>query len=224
MKKLFATMAAAVALCAPLPAVSQPTVEPYSYDAMGCMKLGECTEDITLLESIHDIERHYGVEFTGVRQEADTLLILLRQNGIKAYLAAERYFPRDHRGLYYTDNNTMYLNAKYMANPTTFLEVLRHEGWHAAQDCMAGGLDNTFIAVIHNPEVVPQEFKLDAELRYGMLQPKSIPWEQEALWAGDVVDMTSDALRVCASDTAMWDAYPPTPKTREWLLQYGHME
>ena len=117
----------------------------------------------------------------------------------------------------------MYLNQRYMGAPAIFLELLRHEGWHAAQDCMAGGLNNTFIAVIHNPAIVPQEFKLDADIRYGMYQPESIPWEQEALWAGDVENMTVNALMVCGSDIPMWDAYEPTPKTREWLIRTGHI-
>ena len=224
MNKLFGTLAALGALCAPLPALSQPEVMPYSTAALGCMKLGECTEDIQQIRFIEQIEEIYQSSFDVVAQEASTLLALLEKNDVSVYLADERYFPRGHRGLYYTDNNNMYLNQRYMGAPAVFLELLRHEGWHAAQDCMAGGLNNTFIAVIHNPEIVPQEFKLDADIRYGMYQPESIPWEQEALWAGDVENMTVNALMVCGSDINMWDAYEPTPKTREWLIKTGHLD
>ena len=89
---------------------------------------------------------------------------------------------------------------------------------------MAGTLDNTFLAVIHHPDNVPQEYKLDAELRYRGDFANARPWEQEALWAGDVENMTADALRVCSDkDIEMWEYYEPTPKTREWLESRGHM-
>jgi hypothetical protein len=29
------------------------------------------------------------------------------------------------------------------------MSVMRHEGWHAAQDCMAGTIKNSMIAIIH---------------------------------------------------------------------------
>ena len=35
------------------------------------------------------------------------------------------------------------------------MSVMRHEGWHAAQDCMAGTIENNFIAIIKNEEDVP---------------------------------------------------------------------
>ena len=101
--------------------------------------------------------------------------------------------------------------------------VLRHEGWHAAQDCMAGTIDNTFIAVIHNPDVVPERWKLSAQARYGLFQSNAIPWEQEAIWAGHTPFMTADALNACASG-AMWTEYDPTPKTREWLTNQGYIK
>ena len=42
----------------------------------------------------------------------------------------------------------MFFNEKYLSTPNVLLKVLRHEGWHTAQDCMAGTIDNTFTAVI----------------------------------------------------------------------------
>ena len=109
-----------------------------------------------------------------------------------------------------------------MLDPDVFIKVLRHEGWHAAQDCMAGGLDNSFIAVIHTEDKIPQRWKMDAEIRYGMLAPRAIPWEQEAIWAGNTADMTAEALAICGV-TDMWDQYPPTPMTAEWLRDNGHL-
>ena len=53
-----------------------------------------------------------------------------------------------------------FLNAGYVYNAEVFMKVFRHEGWHAAQDCMAGTIDNSMIAVIHNDEIIPQPYKL----------------------------------------------------------------
>ena len=36
------------------------------------------------------------------------------------------------------------------------MSVMRHEGWHAAQDCMAGTIENSMIAIIMNEEDVPE--------------------------------------------------------------------
>ena len=36
---------------------------------------------------------------------------------------------------------------------------MRHEGWHAAQDCMAGTIDNSFIAIIKPQEEVPKMYQ-----------------------------------------------------------------
>ena len=43
-----------------------------------------------------------------------------------------------------------------MHRPGALMSVVRHEGWHAAQDCMAGSIDNSMIAIIHNEEDVPK--------------------------------------------------------------------
>ena len=221
MKKLFATLVTMGALCVPVLAAEQPKFKPYTYDAMGCMKLGECTDDVKELKDIQVIEDHYpGVSFDSVKEEATEIIQHLDEMGVKVFLGHGRYFPLNHRGSYYTDSNKFYLNDLHMHDPQVFIKVLRHEGWHAAQDCMAGGIDNSMIAVIHLPETVPQRWKLDAEVRYGMLQPRAIPWEQEAIWAGNTPDMTKDALTVCATQP-MWEVYEPTPKTGEWLRSQG---
>ena len=39
------------------------------------------------------------------------------------------------------------------------MSVVRHEGWHAAQDCMAGTIKNNMIAIIKNEEDVPGIWK-----------------------------------------------------------------
>ena len=96
---------------------------------------------------------------------------------------------------------------------------MRHEGWHAAQDCMAGTIDNNFIAIIKPEKEVPRCIK---QLQRVLMQsqPEAIPWEKEAYWAGHTEGMTQAALESCARGT-MWTDYDPTPLTREWLVEKG---
>ena len=101
------------------------------------------------------------------------------------------------------------------------MAVMRHEGWHAAQDCMAGTIENNFIAIIHNQEDVPEMYQAIAKSAY-QSQPKAIPWEKEAYWAGHTEGMTAAALESCAAGT-MWTDYEPTPMTREWLVENGFL-
>ena len=222
MNKLFATMTVFATLWTPLPSLSQPQVTPYTHEAMGCMKLRECTDEVYELTSMDVIREHFPSQsYTMVYDEAEMILANLRESGVKVYLAAGFNFPRTHRGSYYTDTNTFFLNANHMWDQYVFIKVLRHEAWHAAQDCMAGGIDNSFIAVIHDEEKVPEQYQLSARVRYRGDWARAIPWEQEAIWAGNTADMSSEALAVCASGTPMWDVYDPTPKTREWLENKG---
>ena len=223
MKKLFAALATAVSLCAPLPALSEPDVKYNSYDAMGCMKVGDCTQDVHQLRSYDHLVTELKSDFSPYETEIRIILDSLNEVGVKVYLAEGRYFPKGHRGSYYTDVNKFFLNRDYVWDPFVFMQVFRHEGWHAAQDCMAGDIKNTFIAVIFNEELIPNEFKVSAQVRYGLLMEKAIPWEQEAIWAGWTEGMTADALNACANGP-MWDEYSPTPMTREWLTDKGYIQ
>ncbi len=207
-----------------MPVYAQPQVEPYTMEAMGCMKLRECTEGVYELTSVDVLKEMFpSSSYTMVDDEANALLAKLNEAGVKVYVAEGFNFPRSHRGSYYTDTNTFYLNANHMWDQYTFIKVLRHEAWHVAQDCMAGGLDNTMIAVIHLPEEVPQRYRDSAELRYRGDWARAVPWEQEAIWAGYEPFMSLAAVDVCASDQEMWEVYSPTPKTREWLEAQGHL-
>jgi len=104
--------------------------------------------------------------------------------------------------------------------PNVLMTVMRHEGWHAAQDCMAGSINNSMIAIIKPEESVPGVWREIVEKTY----PKSaVPWEAEAKWAGLTEGMTMKALQACASGE-MWNNpdYPPTPLTKEWLIKNGY--
>ena len=200
---------------------AEPTKGYYSMDAMGCMLLRECTKDVEEVHSLLDISSQYPntEEFTPVAQEFNNMLMSLHQIGVKVYLADERYFPKMHRGVYHTVSNNFFLNKKYMGEPHILMQVMRHEGWHAAQDCMAGSIKNSLIAIIKPEDEVPMIWRVMAERTY---PEHAVPWEAEAGWAGRTEGMTAKALEACAAGK-MWEVYEPTPLTEKWLRENGHL-
>ena len=194
----------------------------YSMDAMGCMLLRECTKDVEEVHTILDISSNYDnmEEFTPHALEFNQMMMAFKEIGVKVFLADERYFPVDHRGAYHTVSNNFFLNKKYMNRPNTLMYVMRHEGWHAAQDCMAGSIKTSMIAIIKPEEEVPMIWRVMAERTY----PKSaVPWEAEAAWAGRTEGMTMKALQSCANGT-MWTDYKPTPLTYKWLKENNYVK
>ena len=190
-----------------------------SMDAMGCMLLRECKDEVDEVHSLLDISGEYTntEEFTPVAHEFNRLLQTMKSVGIKVYLADQKYFPIMHRGVYHTVSNNIYLNRKYMNDPGVLMQLMRHEGWHAAQDCMAGTIENSLIAIIKPEDEVPMIWRVMAERTY----PKSaVPWEAEAGWAGRTEGMTQAALEACATGR-MWEIYKPTPLTRQYLEDNG---
>lgn len=194
----------------------------YTMDAMGCMLLRECTKDVEEVFSILDVSSQYPntEEFTPQALEFNNMLMSLNQIGVKVYLADERYFPVGHRGAYHTVSNAFFLNKAYMGRPSTLMSVMRHEGWHVAQDCMAGSIKNSMIAIIMPEEKVPELWRKMAERTY---PASAVPWEAEASWAGRTEGMTQKALESCAAGT-MWTDYEPTPLTRKWLVEEGFIK
>lgn len=203
------------------PAMAEPSKGYYTMDAMGCMILQECTEGVNQIFSINGIKSRYpDSNYDLVSNEFNSMVVALNNAGVKVYLAPGKYFPPGHRGVYHTVSNHFYLNERFMKNPGTLMSVMRHEGWHMAQDCMAGDINNTFIAVIFNDEKIPQLWKDMAKDTY----PKSaLPWEQEAMWTGRMEGMTVDALRACKTGE-MWTQYDPTPLTRQFLVDKGYIK
>ena len=193
-----------------------------SMDAMGCMLVRECTKDVEEVHSILDISANYPntEEFTPQALEFNNMLSSLHQVGVKVFLADQRYFPNGHRGVYHTVSNNFYLNKDYMHEPHVLMQVMRHEGWHAAQDCMAGSIKNSMIAIIMPEESVPVIWRVMAERTY---PASAVPWEAEAGWAGRTEGMTMKALQSCAAGT-MWTDYQPTPLTLQWLRENGHVK
>jgi len=192
----------------------------YSMDSMGCMITRECTKDVRRIKSINDIRKEFpNSNFDLIADEFDSMLVSLDKIGVMVFLGAEKYFPVGHRGVYHTVSNNFYLNDAFMHRPHVLMTVMRHEGWHAAQDCMAGTIDNSMIAIIKPEEDVPKIWRDIVEKTY----PKSaVPWEAEAKWAGKTEGMTAKALEACATGK-MWEIYKPTPLTEKWLRKEGYI-
>ena len=220
MKKLF--LALLLAASPALAGEDKITKGYNSMDAMGCMLVRECTNDVEEVHSLLDISSQYDntEEFTPISLEFNRMLTAMNQIGNKVFLADQRYFPVMHRGVYHTVSNNVYLNKDYMGDPGVLMQLMRHEGWHAAQDCMAGTIKNSMIAIIKPEEDVPMIWRVMAERTY---PAAAVPWEAEAQWAGRTQNMTQDALESCARGT-MWTDYDPTPMTGEWLRENGYID
>ena len=221
MKKIIMSLLAAASLTVPALADDSKITKGYNtMDAMGCMLLRECTDGVDKIKSIADIADQYpDTNFDIVADEFNSMLVALDQVGVNVFLADSKYFPATHRGVYHTVGNNFFLNKRYMDSTNYLMQVMRHEGWHAAQDCMAGSIKNSLIAIIKPEEEVPMIWRVMAERTY----PKSaVPWEAEAGWAGRTEDMTMKALQACAAGE-MWKVYEPTPLTRKWLVEEGYI-
>lgn len=193
----------------------------YTMDAMGCMILRECVDGVVEIRTMLDIAKVYPKSnFIPVTAEFNYMLSQLDEVGVKVFLADEKYFPPGHRGVYHTVSNNFYLNKAFMHRPHVLMTVMRHEGWHAAQDCMAGSIKNSMIAIIHPEEDVPKIWRRIVEDSY---PDSAVPWEAEATWAGKTEGMTAKALSACAAGN-MWEVYEPTPLTRKWLRENGYIK
>jgi len=214
MKKIIMSLLAAATMSAP--ALAEPTKGFYTMDAMGCMILRECTKDVQQIKSISDIQQYYpDSSFDNIAAEFNSMLLSLDKIGVMVFLADEKYFPVGHRGVYHTVSNNFFLNKAFMHRPHVLMTVMRHEGWHAAQDCMAGSIKNSMIAIIKPEEDVPKLWREMVEKSY---PAAAVPWEAEAKWAGKTEGMTAKALKSCAAGT-MWTDYKTTPLTEYWLRE-----
>ena len=200
---------------------AEPTKGYFTMDAMGCMLLKECTEDIERINSSVDLELAFpDSDWGAVKDEFDLIMISFKEIGVHVHLADERYFPVGHRGVYHTVSNHFYLNKRYVHRPHILMSVVRHEGWHAAQDCMAGSIDNNMIAIILPEDDVPEIWQEMVRRTY---PEYAQPWEKEATWAGKTENMTQEALEACATGR-MWEIYKPTPLTRQYLEDNGFIQ
>lgn len=214
------------ALCLSLPAFAFPTnpngVRYNSNDSLGCLMLGDCTDEVTPITSVEQLQDALpDSTYDTHAEELDLLFSALNDSGVQVHLAHEDYFPSRHRGIYDVAGNNFFLNVEYVWDEDHMIQVMRHEGWHAAQDCMAGTIDNNFTAVILQDGTVP-EYIIETVAR--TYPPKPRPWENEAFFAATQPGMTAEALAACAAEQPMWEVYTPTPMTREWLYNEGWIE
>ena len=216
MKNIIASLVAAAAVALPVHSAPIKDNQFYTMHSMGCMLLRECTDGVDKVESITSIASEYpNSNFDPVANEFNTMLVAFEQIGVGVFLADAKYFPVGHRGVYHTVSNNFFLNRAFMHRPHVLMSVMRHEGWHAAQDCMAGTIENSMIAIIKPEEEVPMIWQ---ELVKRTYPSHAQPWEAEATWAGKTEGMTQTALEACA-DGSMWEVYKPTPLTLEWLRE-----
>ena len=205
-----------------LVAKAEPTKGWYTMDAMGCMLLRECTDGVVEIKNHKDVAKYHNkFHMTPpMSTEFDEMMASFDKIGVGVYIAPEKYFPPGHRGAYHTVSNNFFLNATLTKRYSTLMAVMRHEGWHAAQDCMAGSIKNSMIAIIMPEEKVPMLYREMVERTY---PPAARPWEAEASWAGRTEGMTQKALNSCAAGT-MWTDYTPTPLTKKWLMEEGYIK
>ena len=78
-------------------------------DAMGCMLLRECTNDVQKIESIQDIRDVYpDSNYDPIASEFDSIVQSFNKVGVGVFLANEKYFPVAHRGVYHTVGNNFF--------------------------------------------------------------------------------------------------------------------
>lgn len=215
-------MAAVAAISIAEPVLSQNVRGWKTLDSQGCMILRECTEDTWRVFETEDIEQQISyANYNSIREEADAILVELNKMGVEVYLADDRYFISGVAGTYHAGENKFYLNNSYVDDPIQFIMTLRHEAWHAAQDAMAGTINNTFLAVIEDDSKIPQDIKLMVEISY---PPSARPWEQEAKLAGRTPGMTLKVLKaINETNGRPWEVLEPTPLTRLWLERNGYL-
>ena len=213
MKNLLASLAIIASLGTP--ALADPEIEKWkTHHAMGCMMLGDCKDGVEEITKWEDL----GPQYESFGDELSQLIAAANKAGIKIFLAEDKYFVFMTRGLYSVAENTFFLNKRYIDNPMMMTKVIRHEGWHAVQDCMAGTLDNTYTAVVFQDGVVPDWIVRGAEKTYPM---SAAPYEAEAMYAAFDDKLTIQGLEACAGDKPMWKVFTPTPLTKKWLVEQG---
>jgi len=226
MKRLLMTLGLSLTLLSPVQAAQvikkQPTVTPYSLAAMGCMILLECTEGVEQLTVESEIFK--SSDFDLFRDEIKAILVGLDASKVPVYLAPRRYWTPGTIGLYKPDLNRLYINEYLLRDPREFLGTLRHEGWHAVQDCMAGGISTPFMAQVHQDKEIPDwVIKQTTKTYTAAGMARAIPWESDANWAEEQSNVTAIHLEKCAKGP-LWEQVRPTPMTMEWLIGCGWMK
>ena len=197
MRKFILSLIAVTSIITPINSESFNKIINDKSDTLNCMASQRCKDGIKSINDISDISSSYpDSDFDIVADEFNRMLVTLKRIGIKVFLGDEKYFPEVYRGVYSTSRNTFYLNKGYMDTPKSLIRTMRHEGWHAAQDCKAG-IDNMRLELIVSEHLVPKSYRNLVEEIYHD-EPDQIPFESEAYFAAYRKDLTQLALDVCA--------------------------
>ncbi len=226
MKKLIAALILSLSVCGGTPAISYEleTEDYFTNASMGCMMMRECTKDVKEVKSIKDIEDYQRKDHSLIANEFNDVLKAVNDVGVNVYVAPQEYFLIGTRGVYYTEGNNIFLSADMTKRSTSLISTFRHEGWHAVQDCMAGDIKNSFIAIVHPQDKVPEYLQALAENTYTAAgKESSVIWEKEAYWMGHTEGATIKALKACKAGN-MWEVYKPTPQTKEFLVDRGFIK
>ena len=197
MRKFILSLIAVTSIITPINSESFNKIINDKSDTLNCMASRRCRDGVKSINDISDIASSYpDSNFDIVADEFNRMLATLKRIGIKVFLGDEKYFPEVYRGVYSTSRNTFYLNKGYMDTPKSLIRTMRHEGWHAAQDCKAG-IDNMRLELIVSEHLVPKSYRNLVEEIYHD-EPDQIPFESEAYFAAYRKDLTQLALDVCA--------------------------
>ena len=224
MKKLLLSLLAGVSFSGCTPAVAEYDLQTEDYftnGSMGCMMMRECTKDVVEVKSIKDIEDYQNQDHSLIANEFNDVLKAMNDVGVNVYVAPQYYFLIGTRGVYYTKGNNIFLSADMTKRSSSLLSTLRHEGWHAVQDCMAGDINNSLIAIVHPLDKVPKYMQMLTENAYE--DNPAVLWEKEAKWMGHTEGGTLKALKACKTGK-MWEIYEPTPMTRQFLVEKGYIK
>tara|TARA_R100001015_G_C4535447_1_gene100695 strand:+ start:84 stop:692 length:609 start_codon:yes stop_codon:yes gene_type:complete len=197
MRKFILSLIAVTSIITPVNSESFNKIINDKSDTLNCMASRRCRDGVKSINDISDIASSYpDSNFDIIADEFNRMLATLKRIGIKVFLGDEKYFPEVYRGVYSTSRNTFYLNKGYMDTPKSLIRTMRHEGWHAAQDCKAG-INNMRLELIVSEHLVPKSYRNLVEEIYHD-EPDQIPYESEAYFAAYRKDLTQLALDVCA--------------------------
>ena len=183
MKKLLLSLLAGVSVSGCTPAVAEYDLQTEDYftnGSMGCMMMRECTKDVVEVKTIKDVENYQEYNHSLIANEFNEVVNALNDVGVNVYIAPQYYFLVGTRGVYYTEGNDVFLNGDMTKRSSTLISTLRHEGWHSVQDCMAGDINNSLIAIVHPLDKVPKYMQMLTENAYD--DDPGVLWEKEATW------------------------------------------
>ena len=154
----------------------------------------ECKKGNKVVQSWQELGKDYvpwRIELARFFKAADKL-------GIKLYITKAKHFGDNNQGVYNVVYNNIYLNEDIIKHPLGTVRVLRHEIWHAVQDCAAGGLSNTSSKSIFSTDELPEGVKKTANDLYKHTSDKTKEEEAGAIYVSTKRYKSVESLEECA--------------------------